>query len=166
MKSKAKKSPAAEEGPKKKGLFDHVKHIRTIQDPNYYNNLSDEDRKSFNHFMLLRALSMDEVVVEDMASLYQYLDKIPPPQFYQLLIALVPKSNRYSPWIKSRVLRHNKELLSLVAKRFQVSKLQANQYINILASTEDGQIELVNICKAFGLEDKEVEELFETKKDE
>jgi hypothetical protein len=35
-----------------------------------------------------------------------------------------------------------------------------------LLRTEDGQAELVAICKAFGLEDKEVEELFAEKKDE
>jgi len=147
-------------------VFDHVKHIRQVQDPNYYNNLSDEDRKSFNHFMIVRALSMDAQLVELMAQLYQVFDKIPSAQFYQLLIALVPKSNRFYPWIKSKSMKHSKDLVTLVAKRFLVSKHQANEYINILLRSDNGQIELVNICKAFGLEDKEVELLFEEKKDE
>lgn len=167
MKSKRKSSSEPKvEGPKRKSLFDHVKHIRSVQDPSYYTDLSEDDRKSFNHFMLVRALSMDDTIVEDMASLYQIFDKIPSPQFYQLLIAIVPCSNRYCPWIKSRVLRHNKGLLDLVAKRFQVSRGQANQYINILLASEQGQNELVAIGKAFGLEDKEIEDLFETKKEE
>ena len=59
------------DAPKKKSLFDHVKHIRQVQDPNYYKELSSEDKKSFNHFMILRALSMDADIVEDMAMLYQ-----------------------------------------------------------------------------------------------
>ena len=63
-------------------------------------------------------------------------------------------------------MKHNKILLGYVAKRFQVSKYQANDYVNILLRTEDGQGELVSICKAFGLEDKEIEDLFEEKKDE
>lgn len=150
--------------PKKIGLFDHVKHIRQVQSPNYYLMLSDEDRKSFNHYMIIRALSMDPDLVEDMAGLYQYFDKIPSAQFYQLLIALVPKSNRYYPWVKTRVLKHNKALLEYVAKRFQVSRYHANEYVNLLLRTENGQGELVAICKAFGLEDKEVEELFEEPK--
>ena len=151
---------------KRKSVFDHVKHIRQVQDPEYYNNLSEDDRKTFNHFMILRALSMDESMVEDMAQLYQILDIIPSPQFYQLLTKLVPKSNRFYPWIKSKVMKHNKELLGHVAKRFQISKHQANEYVNLLLRNEEGQGELVAICKVFGLEDKEVEELFEEKSNE
>lgn len=161
-----KNTKTEDKGPKRKTLFDHVTAIRKVQDPSYYNNLSEDDRKSFNHFMIVRALAMDDNMVEDMAQLYQIFDKIPSPQFYQLLIALVPRTDRFFPWIKSKVMKHNKELLSLVAKRFQVSKHNANEYINLLLRTEQGQAELVSICKAFGLEDKEVEELFEEKKNE
>jgi hypothetical protein len=158
-----KKTIAADEGPKRRTLFDHVKEIRQVRNPDYYNNLSEDDRKTFNHFMILRALSMDEDIVEDMAQLYQILDKIPSPQFYQLLIALVPKSNRFYPWIKSKSLKHDKILVEYVSKRFRVAKYQANEYINLLLRTENGQAELVSICKAFGLDDKEVEDLFEGK---
>lgn len=161
-----KKSSETPDGPKRKSLFDHVKHIRQVQDPDYYVNLSEDDRKSFNHFMIVRALSMDSEILETMAQLYQIFDKIPSPQFYQLLIALTPKSMKFYPWIKSRKMKHSKELVSLVAKRFQVSSHQANEYINLLLRNEEGQAELVNICKAFGLEDKEVEALFEEKKTE
>jgi hypothetical protein len=167
MSSKVSKKKSEENnGPKKRTLFDHVKHIRQVKDPNYYNNLSEDDRKSFNHYMILRAISMDDNLVEAMAQLYQIFDKVPSPQFYQLLIALVPTSNKFYPWIKSKVMKHDKELLSHVAKRFKVSTYQANDYVNILLRTEDGQAELVYICKAFGLSDKEVEDLFESKKEE
>lgn len=165
-KTSRKKADEKPDGPKRRSLFDHVKHIRQVQDPNYYVNLSEDDRKSFNHFMIVRALSMDADILETMAQLYQIFDKIPSPQFYQLLIALVPKSMRFYPWVKSRSLKHNKDLLALVSNRFKVSRYQANDYINILLRSENGQGELVNICKAFGLEDKEVEKLFEEKKDE
>jgi hypothetical protein len=164
MKSNSLKKTENNNISKKKSLFDHVKHIRSVQDPNYYNNLSEDDRKSFNHFMIVRALAMDDYLVEDMAQLYQVFDKIPSPQFYQLLIALVPRNNNFCPWIKTRTLKHNKLLLSYVAKRFNVSKYQANDYVNLLLRTENGQSELVAICKAFGLENKEVEELFEAPK--
>ena len=158
-----RKKKTTDELPKRKSVFDHVKAIRQIQDPNYYNNLSDDDKKSFTHFMIIRALSMDSDIVEDMAQLYQVIDKIPSPQFYQLLISLVPKSNRYYPWIKSKKFKHNKQLLELVAKRFVVSKFQANDYINLLSQCDGGQVELISICQAFGLSEKEIEEIFEEK---
>ena len=161
-----KKKSDINDGPKKKSLFDHVKAIRQVQDPNYYTNLSEDDRKSFNHFMIIRALSMDESIVEDMAQLYQIFDKIPSPQFYQLLIALVPRSNRFYPWVKSKVIKHDKQLLEYVSKRFKVPKYQANDYVSILLKNEKGQVELISILKSFGLDDKEIEKMFEEKKDE
>lgn len=158
------KKKKTDNSPTKKSLFDHVKHIRQVQDPTYYVNLSDEDRKSFNVFMIIRALAMDDYLVEDMASLYQYLDNIPPAQFYTLLITMVPRSNGYSPWIKSKRMKHNKELLNIVAKKFQVSKYQSNEYINVLLRTDNGQSELIRICKSYGLDDGEVNKLFEEQK--
>ena len=56
--------------------------------------------------------------------------------------------------------------MGYVADRFKVSKNQANDYINILLRSEYGQIELVNILKAQGLEDKEIEKIFEEKENE
>lgn len=153
-----------DEGPKKKSVFDHAKHIRQIQDPNYYRNLSEDDRKTFNPFMIIRALSMDEGLVEDMAQLYQLFDKIPHAQLYTLLIALVPRSNKYSPWIKSKKYKHNKELLGYVSRRFTIPKYQANEYVNLLLKAENGQAELESICQSFGLSDSDIDCLFKIQK--
>ena len=166
MSKKKSTESSPSDGPKKRSLFDHVKHIRQIQDPDYYLSLSQEEKKTFNHFMIVRALSMDSSIVEDMAQLYQVFDKIPSPQFYQLLIALVPKSNRFYPWIKSKKMKHKKDLLKYVSQRFKVSTHQANEYVNILLRSDQGQAELIDICKSFGLDDKQVEDLFEEKSEE
>lgn len=158
-KAKRESTKTKEDKPKALGLFDHVKHIRTVQDPNYFDNLSEEDRKSFNHFMLLRALSMDENALEMMAELYRYFDKIPSPQFYKLLIAVTPKTHRWVPWVKARFLRHNKDLVNLIADHFEEPRIHANQYINLLIQTDEGLEELVSICRKYGMSDKEVEDI-------
>ena len=145
-------------GPKKRSLFDHVKHIRQVQSPSYYIELSDDERKSFNHFMILRALSMDADIVEEMAQLYQVVDKIPSAQFYKLLIAIVPKSDKFYPWVKSKKLKHNKKILEIVSGRFQIPSYQANEYVNILLRSEAGSAELEMILKSTGLSDKEANE--------
>jgi len=164
MSLKKKSGISLPDSPKKSSVFDHVKHIRQIQDPKYYMNMSEDNCKSFNHFMIIRALAMDDTLVEKMAPLYRIFDKIPSPQFYQLLISLIPKSNIFCPWIKSKVIRYNKNLLGYVAQRFQISKYQAVDYINILLRSEEGQSELVNILKCFALDDKEIEKMFEEPK--
>lgn len=156
-----KKSPQENNTIKKLSFFDHVKHIRQEKDPLYYINLSNESKKTFNHFMILRALSMDNDIVDVIALLYQVSDKIPSAQFYQLLIKLVPTNTTFYPWIKSRGMSHNKILLEWVAKKFKVSMYQAREYVNILIRSDSGQLELIEICKSFGLEDKEIEKLFD-----
>ena len=150
---------------RKLNLFDHVKHIRGVQDPEYYKNLSDENKKTFNHFMILRALSMDNEIVQEMAFLYRYFHLIPSERFYQLLISLVPKNMRWVPWIKTKVIKHSPELLTIVSNHYDISKRQANEYINVLISNEDGIEKLVDLCKLMGISDKEIESLFDEKKE-
>jgi hypothetical protein len=146
---------------KKKSLFDHVKEIRQVQNPDYYKTLSDDDKKSFNHFMIVRALSMDASIVEDMAQLYQIHDKIPSAQFYQLLIAIVPKSTRFFPWVKSKKIRYGKELVGYIGKRFKIPNYQANEYLGILISNPNGTSELQFILQSFGLNEIEMQNILD-----
>jgi hypothetical protein len=113
--------------------------------------------------MILRALSMNDEIVGEMAFLYRYFDKIPSPQFYQLLIALTPKNGGWVPWIKTKVIKHSPDLLNLVVKTYQISKRQANEYVNVLVATEEGLGKLLELCTAMGLSDSEVEQLFDKK---
>jgi hypothetical protein len=113
--------------------------------------------------MILRALSMDSHIVEEMAFLYRYFDKIPSPQFYTLLINLIPRQNRWVPWVKAKVVKHSNELLTVVANHFKVSKRQANEYINVMIQSDDGAEKLVDLCQYEGVSDKEIETLFEKK---
>lgn len=113
--------------------------------------------------MILRALSMDERIVQEMAFLYRYVDKIPSPQFYKLLISLVPKTYHWITWIKTKVIRHNANLLKIVADHYKVSKRQSNEYVNVLITSDDGLNKLVDLCQAMGLNDSEIEKLFDKK---
>lgn len=140
------------------GLFDHLKQIREVQDPNYFKKLSEHDRKSFNHFIILKALSMNPENLDVITTLYKYFDIIPSPQFYQLLISVIPQDSTYYPWIKPKN-RFEGELIDIFAKRFEVSNSQAEEYINLLSLTDEGINSLVQICQGFGKTEKEIEEL-------
>jgi hypothetical protein len=56
------------------GLFDHIKQINQIQDPNYFDNLTESDKKSFNHFIILKGLSMNPDNLDIVNLLYRYFD--------------------------------------------------------------------------------------------
>jgi hypothetical protein len=148
------------------GLFDHIKHIRSIQDPDYFKSLTDLDKKSFNHFMILKAISMNSALLDDVSTLFKYFDKIPSPQFYQLLIGLIPPDKKFYPWVKSKTKSHNDELLELVARYFEISKKEAAEYVAILSSSEKGNKQLKELCHSYGLSDKDVESLMKGNEEE
>jgi len=149
---------------KQKGLslFDHINHIAKCQDPDYYNSLTDLDKKTFNHFMILRGLSMNPKNLDDISFLYRYFDSIPSPQFYKLLISIIPAEHPSvrHPWIKARKKSsYTDELVQLVSQKFESSHKEAIEYINLFNNTAGGKKELHDICRGFGKTDKEIEKI-------
>jgi hypothetical protein len=111
--------------------------------------------------MILRALSMDSDIVGEMAYLYRYFDKIPSAQLYQVLIALVPKHSRWVPWIKTKIVKHNQDMVVAIAQHYSVSKRQANDYVNVLIKSDDGLTKLLDLLGAIGFSESEIEKLFD-----
>lgn len=149
-----------EEKSKSRGLFDHVKHIREIKNPDYYRSLTDEERKTFNKYMLLRVLSMDDSIVEEMSFVSKYFQTIPNEQFYKLLIDVVPKSRKFSKYIKGNVESINKTILECIRKKFEIGEKDATDYYKVFISSEKGIKDLISLLEGYGYTEKEVEGLF------
>lgn len=147
------------------GLFEHVDQIRKFRDPNYFNNLSELDRKSFNHFMILRALSMNPQMLDRVVTLYRFFDIIPSSQFYTLLISYIPQDPTYYRWIRPQK-SYKVELVDIVSKRFEVSNQHAEEYIDLLSLTEEGKKSLVSICQGFGKTEDEINQLLSNNDDD
>jgi hypothetical protein len=49
-----KQKKTTEEKSKSRGLFDHINHIREVKDPEYYTNLSDAEKTTFNKYFKLK----------------------------------------------------------------------------------------------------------------
>jgi hypothetical protein len=155
-----RKKKTENENPKGLGLFDHIKHIQRVQNPDYFNTLTDLDKKSFNPYMILRALSMNPDNLEPVSFLYRIFDKIPHLQFYKLIISLFPPETKYYPWIKGiKKHRYSDALTDLVVRKFEVSAIEATDYINVLDATPMGKKELHNIVRGFGHSDREIEKI-------
>jgi hypothetical protein len=149
------------------GLFDHIKHIQYVKDPNYYDNLSEADRKTFNLFMILRGLSMNPSFIEYAAYLYRYLDTIPPAQFYRILIELYPKHSykEFYRWIKSSKdkegadAKKEAKVLDLIIEKYEIPKKEAKDYLRVFKASKSGETALTELIRGFGFSDKEVEEM-------
>jgi hypothetical protein len=155
----SKKSKSSENTQKTKNLFDHLSQIRTTKDPNYWNTLSDKEKKDFNHWMILTGLSQDESLIPMCSKLWKggYYDKIPSPQFYTLLCQLVPYSDRKIFWNKGK--KKNLILLKYISQWFCISTREADEYLSIFMTNDSGMTELAKILEGCGLNDLEAEKI-------
>lgn len=155
---RAKKT--SEEKVKSRGLFDHINHIREVKNKNYYVSLSEEEKKSFNKYMILRFLSMDVDIIEEISFVSKYFQNIPEEQFYQVMIDLVPKGRKFCKYIKGSTEGINETILDCICKKYNVGKRDAMDYYSVYISSEQNLNDLCLLIQGFGYIEKEVEKLF------
>ena len=97
-----RKKQSTEPKIKGKTIFDHINQIRNIKSESYFSTLSDEDKKTFNHYMICRFLSMDVRCIYEVSYLSKVFDKMDSKSFYRLCCELIPPS-KYTPYIKSNL---------------------------------------------------------------
>lgn len=78
---------------KKKTLFDHLNQITKVKNPNYWDTLSFEDKKTFDNYMIHRYLSMNMEWLDIIAQLQPYTQNLSKEMVYKVYSDLLPKSN-------------------------------------------------------------------------
>ena len=142
---------------KKKSLFDHIKQITAVQNPKYWEEISDEDKKSWSNYMTHRFLSMKMEWVELVNELQKY--NLKPKELYKLYTNILPKGNQWLKYTKGRnQMEHPSWLINIVANQEKFSKREAYDMIEMLYLTEGGMLELGEICTKCGVEPKKIED--------
>ena len=143
-----------------KGLFDHIKQITNVQDRNYWDKLEPEDKKTFSNYMVLRFLSMKYEWIETIAAVQPYLQEAPPKAMYLALIDLLPKGRHFMKYMKPKGAdKYEGWLVELVAKHYETSKLQAEDYLKILYSTRTGKEKIKQLSEDYGTDPKIIKKL-------
>ncbi len=155
-----KQNKTIDEKNKSRGLFDHINHIREVKSPDYYQSLTESEKSTFNKYMLLRVLSMDSDIIEEMAFIAKYFQNIPNDHFYKLLIDIVPKGRRFSKYIKKSTDNINEIILTCICNKFKIGQKDAIDYYKVFVTDEKGTKELVNLVECFGYTEKEIEKMF------
>ena len=141
-------------------MFDHIGHIREKQTSNYFETLTDEDKKTFVNYMINRFLSMDYDLVEVIDQLQKHSVGLKPRDYYRVLIEVVPRGRSFHKYIKATKSSDNDvELVELIASHFEVSEKEADEYVNLFKLTDSGFSELKELCAKYGKEPKEVDKL-------
>lgn len=144
------------------GLFDHIKQVNQVQNPKYFDTLTEEDKKTWSNWMVLRALSYNPNYT-DIVNEFQICLSVKPELMYKALIEIFPKDKGFYPFItgKSRE-KYGDELISMISKHYELSEAQAIDYLNIFYLTDEGKEELKTILSMYGKTEEEIKKILKT----
>ena len=141
---------------KKKSLFDNIKQITSVQNADYWNTLSEEDKKSWSNYMVHRFLSMKMDWVELVNELQRY--NLKPKELYKIYTNILPKGKQWLKYIKGeKKMQYADWLVNVVANEMKVSKKEAYEAVDMYMLSEGGILELREICVKWGVEPKKLE---------
>ena len=134
---------------KKKSLFDHIKQITDVQNPNYWDEISDDDKKSWSNYMVNRFLSMKPEWITFVNDVQKY--PLEPEQVYKIYTDILPKKRQWLKYIKGdKKMKYPKWVYEIVAKHLQCSMREASEAVDMYELSHGGQAELVDILIKYG----------------
>ena len=143
---------------KKKSLFDHVNQVTSVQNPNYWDDISDEDKKSWSNYMINRFLSMKSEWTDLVNEIQKY--PLEPKELYKVYTSILPKKKQWLRYIKGdKKMKYPIWVYEIVSKHLQCSMREANDAVEMYRISAGGQAELADIMFKYGVEDKEVRKL-------
>ena len=132
-------------------IFDWLNQITYEKQP--WNSFTEEDKKSFEPYMIHRFLSMNPDYIEfvNLVQTFPYSDK---EKIYNIYLYMIPKKKMFLKYIKSSKTKRQEKLLKHIALYYECSLGEAEEYIDILR--EHG---VKNILNKLGVEEKEQKKL-------
>lgn len=118
--------------------FDHIKNLHTKQ--RSWDDFNDEEKKSFNIFIINKALSMNPNYLSIVNMVQKYTNNLlNPKEVFNLYFNLLPNKFRFYKWIKGTKDK-NKEKYYILAQHFECSSREAKDYMEILDKKEINKI--------------------------
>jgi hypothetical protein len=128
--------------------FQEVTYNKTSWD-----SFSNEQKKSFEPYMINRLLSMNK----DYLELINYIQMIPiadKEKYYKIYCGLLPKKKIWNKYIKSSSSSKNKELINYMTLYFECSNKEVSEYLDLLSKEQ-----IKDILYGFGIDDKKIKEV-------
>ncbi len=132
-------------------IFDWLNQITYDKQP--WNSFTEEDKKSFEPYMIHRFLSMNPDYIEfvNLVQVFQVTDK---EKIYNIYLYMIPKKKMFLKYIKSSAKKKQEKLFGYIASYYECSLGEANEYVDILR--ENGVKDILN---KMGVDEKEQKKL-------
>ena len=135
-------------------IIDWINQVLVHKKP--WDSFSESNKKTFNAFIINRWLSMDIEFVEILNYFQKYsIGTLEPKETYKLYCDVLPKGKRFNKYIKGKKSKkYNKELVNMLVNHYETSKLQVEEYIELLSKDE-----IISILKVYGVDKKTIKKL-------
>ena len=138
---------------KPKGLFDHINHITSNQTKDYWNTLTESDKKTWSNYMINRFLSM-KMEWTDFVNEIQKL-KLAPHQLYLVYSNVLPKGKQYLKYIKKKKQTiYNTQVIQKVSEYFEISQSESEDYLKLLSKEQ-----IRELVSKYGYANKELKQM-------
>ena len=143
---------------KRKSLFDHITQITKVQNPKYWEQISEEDKKTWSNYMVNRFLSMKPEWIELVNELQKY--NLEPKELYKLYTNVLPKGKQWLKYIKRRSdMDYPEWLINIIRDYDECNRKESIDYIDMLMLTEGGMMELGEIARKYGIEEWKIKDV-------
>ena len=143
---------------KKKSLFDHIQAVTSQQHPNYWDEISDDDKKSWSNYMVNRFLSMKPEWITFVNDVQKY--PLKPKELYKVYADILPKKRQWLKYIKGdKKMKYPIWVYEIVAKHLQCSIRESNDAVEMYEISAGGQAELKDILMKYGKTEQECRKL-------
>lgn len=145
---------------KRKTLFNHLNAIYTDQSVDYYDSLSVEDRKTYSTYMVNRLVSMNMDFIEIVNEFQKCWGVVKDRESYLFYSQCLPQGKQWNKYIKPKLERKHEEwVVKLVALHFEVSQIEAIDYIDLFMATTEGKARLKEIFETYGIEPRKIKKV-------
>ena len=134
-----------------KNIFEWLNELTFIKSPT--NKFKEEAWDNFNAYMVLRFVSMNHNYIE-IANIAQKFDPTDKKGIYNFYCEMLPKKKMFLRYIKSKIKKRPKEILKPIAKYYECSFEEADNYITLSPKNK-----IETILKHIGTNDKEIKKL-------
>ena len=126
-----------------------------------WSDYTETDHKKFSPFIVNRWLSMRIDLIEIINELQRYtIGLLTPKDTYRLYHGILPAQRTFAKYIKGKKEdKYEKQLVIQIADHYQVSQLEAIDYIDLLS--KDSCSSLLSL---YGYTEKEIKKLLKGKK--
>ena len=122
----------------------------------HWNDFTVDEQKKFSPFIINRWLSKDKDFIEIVNVFQKYaIGTLESREVYKWYCDVLPQGKRFNRYIKGKSdKKYDKELIDIISKYFECSKLQTKEYLQLISHNE-----LIEILEKYGIENKKIKRL-------